>query len=209
MWTDNKRFCELCGEQNWMHVYDGKTRTWRPAKSRYEFEMHMREQAERLLKKWQKWNDGDVYGYRTETSSVPYKRLYPDGHMEDEVSWDDGEDSCWGFVTDKANDIDFPRRDGWEVFDATGRFVGDKYDIPEFVVTCLRASDRKRVYLHRYSKTAGVDHAMDKEWSEYIDNAMTFSSWWLVQNVAQYVIPKDEYDARKNCVEVDSIKEAP
>lgn len=209
MWTDKKRFCELCGEQNWMHVYDKKAGEWRPAKDRDEFVEYLRGEARSLLDEWQKWNDGNVYGYRTETSSVPYKRLYPDGHTEDEVAWDDGEDSCWGFITDKANDIDFPRGNGWEVFDATGQFVGDVYGIPEFVVTCLRASDGKRVYLHRFAKTAGVDHAMSKEWCENIDNALMFSSWWQVQSVAQDVIPKDEYDARKNCVEVDSIKEAP
>lgn len=206
LWTDKKRFCEFCGEQNWMHVYDDNTRTWRPAKSRYEFELYLRGRAEIMLKEWQNWNDGEVYCYRTETSSVPYKRLYPDGHTEDEVDWDDGEDSCWGFITDKANDIDFPRGDGWEVFDATGRFAGDEYDIPEFVVTCLTAKDGKRVYLHRFAKTAGIDHAMSKEWCENIDNALTFSSWVQVQHVAQYVIPKDEYDAWKNCVEKDSIK---
>lgn len=206
MWTDKERFCKFCGEQTWMHVYDKESRSWRPAKDRDEFVEYLRGEARSLLDEWQKWNDGKVYGYRTETSSIPYKRLYPDGHTEDEVGWDDGEDSCWGFITDKADDISFPRSDGWEVFDATGQFVGDEYDIPEFVVTCLRASDGKRVYLHRFAKTAGVDHAMNKEWCENIDNALTFSSWGQVQHVAQYVIPKDEYDAWKNCVEKDSVK---
>jgi hypothetical protein len=207
LWTDKKRFCKLCGEQNWMHVYDKESRSWRPAKGRYEFELYLRGQAESMLKEWQKWNDGEVYGYRTEESYIPYKRLYPDGHTEDEVDWEDGEDSCWGFITDKANDIDFPRGDGWEVFDATGQFVGDEYDVPEFVVTSLRASDGKRTYLHRYTKVAGVDHAMNKEWCENIDNAMTFSSWWQVQHVAQDVIPENEYDVYKNCVEKDKLKE--
>ena len=201
LWTDKERFCELCGEQNWMHVYDKESRAWRPAKDRDEFVEYLRGEAVSLLNEWQKWNDGEVYGYRTETSSVPYKRLYPDGHTEDEVVWDDGDDSCWGFITDKANDIDFPRGDGWEVFDATGQFTGDVYGVPEFVVTRLTAKDGKRIYLHRFAKVAGVDHAMSKEWCENIDNAMTFSSWWQVQSVAQDVIPKDEYDAYKNCVE--------
>lgn len=206
MWTDKKRFCDLCGDQNWMHVYDKKAGEWRPAKDRDEFVEYLRGEAKSLLNEWQKWNDGDVYGYRTETSSVPYKRLYPDGHAEDEVDWDDGGDSCWGFIADKANDIDFPRGDGWEVFDATGQFVGDEYDIPEFVVTCLRARDGKRVYLRHFAKSAGVDHAMNKEWCENVNNALTFNSWWQVQSVAQDVISKDEYDAYKNCVEKDSVK---
>ena len=203
LWTDKKRFCELCGEQNWLHVYDKESRSWRPAKDRDEFESYLHKEAENLLGVWQKWIDGDVYGYRTETSYVPYKRFYPDGHTEDEVDWEDGEDSCRGFITGKANDIDFPRGDGWEVFDATGQFAGDEYDIPEFVVTRV-AMNGTKVFLMSYTKDAmaGVRHA----WSASLEDAITFSSWWQVQRVAQDVILKDEYDAHKNCVEKDSVK---
>lgn len=201
MWTNKRRFCEFCGEKNWMHVCEnGK---WRPAKDRDEFEGYLRKEAEALLGEWQKWNDGEVYGYRTETSCVPYKRLYPDGHTEDEVDWEDGEDSCWGFITDKATDIDFPRGDGWEVFDATGNFVGDEYDIPEFVVTKVRP-DGDRVYLCAYTKTK--DGTISCEWSPMADKAIRFASWWRVQSVAQDVIPKDKYSCYDNCVEKDKLK---
>lgn len=206
MWTNKKRFCELCGEQNWMHVYDGKTRTWRPAKDRDEFKAYLRGEAEKLLDEWQMWNDGEVYGYRTETSCVPYKRLYPDGHTEDEVAWDDGDDSCWGYITDKATDIDFPRGDGWEVFDASGRFVGDEYDIPEFVVTRV-SPDGIRYFLTQYTKDKDGVH--DVAWSTWAGNALTFSSWYQVQSVAQDAIDKDKYDAYRNCVEKDKLKETP
>lgn len=204
MWTNKKRFCELCGEQNWMHVYDGKTRTWRPAKDRNEFVEYLREQAKSLLEEWQKWTDGEVYGYRTEMSCVPYKRLYPDGHTEDAVAWKDGDDSCWGYIVDKPGDIDFPRGDGWEVFDATGRFVGDEYEIPEFVVT-MTLPDGTRCYLVQYTK--GKDGVLDVLWTHQLDNATTFTSWYQVQSVAQDVIAKDKYDAYKNCVEKDKLKE--
>jgi len=203
LWTNKKRFCELCGEENWMRVFDEKSKTWRPAKDRDEFEAYLRGQAEGLLEEWQKWNDGEVYGYRTEESSVPYKRLYPDGRTEDEVSWEDGEDSCWGFIVDKPGDIDFPRGDGWEVFDASGDFVGDEYEIPEFVV--MRVSpDGIKYYLSQYTKDK--DGVRDVAWTAGLDDAMTFNSWWKAQSVAQDVIDKDKYDARKNCVEKDSLK---
>lgn len=202
MWTNKKRFCQLCGERNWLHVLDnGK---WRPAKDRDEFESYLRGQAENLLGEWQKWHDGEVYGYRTEESFVPYKRLYPDGHTEDEVDWEDGESSCWGFITDKATDIDFPRGDGWEVFDATGQFVGDEYDIPEFVVTQV-SPDGIRYFLAQYTKDK--DGMRDVAWSILPGDALTFSSWWKVQGVAQDVIDKGKYDAYKNCVEIDKIGE--
>lgn len=202
MWTDKKRFCELCGERNWMHVYDYKTMTWRPAKSRDEFAGYLRGEAKILLEEWQRWYDGEVYGYRTETSYVPYKKLYPDGTQENAVAWEDGEDSCGGFATDKADDIDFPRGDGWEVFDATGRFVGCEYGIPEFVVT-KAAPDGARYYLLSYTKDGanGVRHA----WTSSPEEALRFPSWSKVQSAAQDVIEKDRYDARRNCVEVDSI----
>lgn len=201
LWTNKKRFCELCGEKNWMHVLDnGK---WRPAKNRDEFEKYLRGQAESLLAEWQKWNDGEVYGFRTEESCVPYRRLYPDGHTEDEVDWEDGDDSCWGFIVDKPGDIDFPRGDGWEVFDASGDFVGDEYDIPEFVVTRV-SPDGIRYYLTGYAKNEkGYEAAC---WGINKIDAVTFSSWWQVQSVAQDVVDKGEYDARRNCVEKDSVK---
>lgn len=204
MWTNKKRFCEFCGEQNWMHVYDKESRSWRPAKTRDEFVEYLRGEAKILLDEWQMWNDGEVYGYRTETSCVPYKRLYPDGHTEDEVSWEDGEDSCWGFVTDKANDIDFPRGDGWEVFDATGQFVGDEYGIPEFVVTRMAPNGVTRLYLTEYKEDK--DSVYDTAWMADKNAAITFSSWWEVQHVAQQAIDKKYYDAYKNCVEKDSVK---
>ena len=204
MWTDKKRFCEFCGEQNWMHVYDKESRSWRPAKTRDEFVEYLRGEAKILLDEWQMWNDGEVYGYRTETSCVPYKRLYPDGHTEDEVSWEDGEDSCWGFVTDKADDIEFPRGDGWEVFDATGQFVGDEYGIPEFVVTRMAPDGVTRLYLTEYKEDK--DSVYDTAWMADKNAAITFSSWWKAQHVAQQAIDKKYYDAYKNCVEKDSVK---
>ena len=204
LWTNKKRFCQLCGEQNWMRVYDRKLRAWRPAKDRDEFESYLRSEAESLLEEWQKWNDGEVYGYRTEESRIPYKRLYPDGHTEDEVDWEDG-DSCWGFIVDKPDDIDFPRGDGWEVFDATGQFVGDEYDIPEFVVVRNSHETRGREFLCHYSRTKTGETCA--AWSTAKEDAMKFSSWWEVQSVAQAVLQKDEYDGYRNCVEIDKIGE--
>jgi hypothetical protein len=201
VWTNKERFCQYCGERNWMHVYDRELETWRPAKDRDEFVQYLRGEAEVLLEKWQNWNDGQVYGYRTEVSYVP---LYPDDTQEDAVDWEDGEDSCWGFITEKATDIDFPRGDGWEVFDASGRFVGDEYDIPEFVVT-QPLPDGSRCYLAQYMKDK--DGVRDMTWTASLDAAMTFSSWSKVQSVAQDVIEKIMYDVEKNCVEKDKLKE--
>ena len=42
-----------------------------------------------------------------------------------------------------------------------------------------------------------------------IEEAKTFSSWHEVQSAARDVIKDGEYDARKNCVEKDSVKDMP
>lgn len=135
LWTDRERWESLCGD--WMEVYDESEKKRRPAKDWDEFVGFARSIAKSELEILQKCWDGEVFGYRTETSYVPYKRLYEDGSTEDEVDWEDGDDSCWGYVVDKVDDIDFPRGDGWEVFDATGRFVGDEYDIPEAEIDAI------------------------------------------------------------------------
>lgn len=89
------------------------------------------------------------------------------------------------------------------MFDASGDFVGKEYSIPEFVV--MRVSpDGIRYYLSQYMKDKDGVHNV--AWTARPDDAMTFSSWYQVQSVAQDVVDKDKYDAYKNCVEKDSVK---
>lgn len=82
-------------------------------------------------------------------------------------------------------------------------------------MTCIRADDGKRVYLHRYAKTAGIAGSMVQEWTENKDNALKFESFYECQCAAKDTIGKDAvtvremYDPNSNCVEIDSIKEAP
>ena len=205
MWTNKKQFVRLCGEDSWMKVYDKEKDAWRPA-TKEEFTARLWNEAKAQLAEWQLWNDGYVFGYRTEISYVPYMRLYDDGHTEEEVDWKDGDESCWGFITDKADDIDFPRGEGWEVFDDTGLFVGDEYGIPEFVVTQVNP-DGDRFYLADYSKEKGEKVASHAIWVKTKKDAKIFPSWWLVQSAAQDVIDKDRYSAYENCVEIDKIKD--
>lgn len=127
MWTTKERFCKLVGEDKWMHIYDVERGEWKPAKTREEFLQYMRGEAKYLLDMWQKWNDGEIYGYKVAVSYVPYKRLYPDGHTEDEVKWK--EDKTFGYIINNINEIPFPRSEEWEVFDESEDFVGKEYDI--------------------------------------------------------------------------------
>jgi hypothetical protein len=128
MWTDRERFEKLCN--TWMTMYDADVHKWRQAKDFEEFKAYLRKQAEAELKVFQMWNDGYVYGYRTEVPE-PYTKTYSDGTVVKGVDWSDGDDSCWGFITDKVGDINLPVNGNCRIFDASGDFVGDEYEIPE------------------------------------------------------------------------------
>jgi hypothetical protein len=128
MWTDRKRFEMLCN--TWMTMYDADIHKHRQAKDFEEFKAYLYKQAEAELRVFQMWNDGYVYGYRTEVP-MPYTKTYKDGTAFTGVDWEDTCDSCWGFITDTVQDIDLPVDGYCKIFDASGDFVGDEYEIPE------------------------------------------------------------------------------
>lgn len=132
MWTDKERFEKMCCKDGWMTVYDEETKTRRPAKDEAEFRKYLWEIAKGELELFQKYLDGECFGYSEETR-VPFKKVYPDGHEVEDCDWDDGE-SCWGFYVDSIDDIDFSKDEDMDVFDATGHFVGDEWTIPELVI---------------------------------------------------------------------------
>jgi len=132
MWTDKERFERMCCKDGWMTVYDEATKTRRPAKDEAEFRKYLWEIAKGELELFQKYLDGECFGYREETR-IPFKKVYPDGREVDDCDWDDG-DSCWGSYVDSIDDIDFSKDEDTDVFDATGRFVGDEWTIPELVI---------------------------------------------------------------------------
>lgn len=79
MWTDKKRFEEMCCKNGWMTVPDeNNPETRRPAKDFSEFKEYLRKIAKRELNTLQKAMDGDVWGY-CEKHRKPFKRVYPDG----------------------------------------------------------------------------------------------------------------------------------
>lgn len=205
MWTDKERYERICCTDGWMKVYDKEAKKYRPAKDMEEFVDYLQEIADRELKTFQKYLDGECYGFKTETK-IGFHKKFDDGREIDGTEWEDGEDSCWGFYVDDVGEIEFPRGDGWEVFadDDCSRFVGDEYEIPEFVVVNDRIDGQNIFYLSETHKDSGGN--VVPTWTTNLDDALTFSSWWRVQSAAQDVVPKGEYDARKNCVEKDELK---
>jgi hypothetical protein len=207
MWTDKARFEKICCKDGWMTLPDGDSGR-RPAKDFDEFREYLRGMAEGELGELQKAIDGEVYGYRTEEREE-YKKVYPDGREEDEVEYVDGDDSCWGFFQDGSGyfNLDAPKSYGDDVewFSEDESVVGEKYQIPEFVVTQV-PPDGIRRFLIQYMKDKDGVH--DAVWSTWSGHALTFSAWSEVQAVAQAVIDKGKYDAYRNCVEKDKLKEA-
>lgn len=125
LYTNKELFENLMGEGTWKNSVNGKP-----------FMDWLREQAQLEIKEMNLAESGNVYWYETE-KRVDFKRVYQDGHEVEDHEWEDGEDSCGGFLTDKIDEIDFPRDPNVPVFavgDGATHLVGDEYTIPEFIV---------------------------------------------------------------------------
>lgn len=169
LWTDKERYERMNGP--WMEVYDEETKTRRPAKDEAEFRKYLWEIAKGELELFQKYLDGECFGYREETR-IPFKKVYPDGREVDDCDWDDG-DSCWGFYVDSIDDIDFSKDEDTDVFDATGHFVGDEWTIPELVI---RSPISGLYLMTEGSKTT------DSEWTADLSKAKVFHHWHCAYN---------------------------
>ena len=162
---------------------------------------YLRSVAENELELFQKYMDGECYWYETE-ERVDYTKTYADGRVVQCHEYKDGEDSCGGFYIDKVDDIGFPRGDDWVVAaDSDCRFfVGDEYDIPEWVVKKV-THEKFPVYL----QSVGEKYD-DDVWTEDIEKAMTMWSHGGAQCMAQKALQPEEYDYKKSIVEKDAEK---
>ena len=174
LWTDRKRFEEMCGP--WMELYDEEAKSRRKAKDEAEFREYLWKIAKGELELLQKYIDGECFGYREETR-IPFKKVYPDGHEVDDCDWDDG-DSCWGFYVDSIDDIDFPKDEDVDVFDDTGNFVGDTWTIPELVVI----HPDTKLYLMTENGDFVDGHKVPVTWTQDLSKAKVFRHWNCAYN---------------------------
>ena len=212
LYTYRELWERMMGEGSWMTVRanpgSDEDRSRRPA-TEGEFEKEVERIAGYLVDELNLAEEGSVYGYTTH-KRVHYRRVYDDGTEQDCWDVEDGDDSCWGFLTDKLDDIDFPRELPVYV-DPHGdcrRFIGEEYSIPEFVVTKVYRDTGRRAFLKGYadwSDGSAWSSEWSSEWSFDLGDALFFPSWWKVQQVAQKVIPEGEYDVKANCVEKDKL----
>ena len=148
LWTDKERFEAMCGP--WMELYDEETKTRRKAKDEAEFRQYLWELAKGELELFQKYLDGECFGWREEIRK-PFKKVWPDGTEEDCCDWEDG-DSCGGYYVDSIDDIEFSKDEDVDVFDDTGHFVDDEWTIPELVIV----HPETKLYLaSEFEKSAG------------------------------------------------------
>lgn len=164
LWTDKERFEKMCGP--WMEIYDEETKSRRQAKDEAEFRKYLWEIAKGELETFQKYLDGECFGWREETR-VPFRKVYPDGREVEDCDWEDG-DSCWGYYVDSFDDIDFPRDEDVDVFDATGRFVGDEWTVPELIV--------RNPISGQYLLDDGTTES-PATWTDDLSKAKVFRSW--------------------------------
>ena len=117
-----------------------------------------------------------TFGYREEIRK-PFKKVYPDGTEEDDCDWEDG-DSCWGYYVDSIDDIEFSKDEDVDVFDDTGRFVGDEWTIPELVIV----HPETKQYLRAESSRLGGNLTAPAIWTKELSEAMVFHHWNCAYN---------------------------
>ena len=127
MWTDRERFEKMCGP--WMEVYDKETKSRRPARDETEFRKYLWELAKDELELFQKYLDGECFGW-TEQTRIPFKKIYQDGREVDGCEWKNG-NGCGGYYVKSIDDFEFPKGCNVDVFDETGCFVGDEWTVNE------------------------------------------------------------------------------
>lgn len=176
MWTDKERFEKLCCKDGWMTIYDEETESRRPAKDEAEFRQYLWEIAKDELKLFQKYLDGECFRYREEIRE-PFKKVYPDGTEEDACDWID-DDSCGGFYADSIDDIDFSKDEDIDVFDDTGRFVGDEWTIPELVIQHPETG----FYLLNETWKQGDGSPVPAVWTRDLEKAKVYRHWNCAYN---------------------------
>lgn len=112
LWTDKEHWERMCGKDSWEKVKDD--------------EDELREQAKLEVDELNLDECGMWFGWHHE-KKVRWTKNYEDGNVVQGCDWD-VVDSCGGYLTDKVDDIDFPRK-GIPVFaeDETC-FVGEEHD---------------------------------------------------------------------------------
>ena len=179
MWTDKARFERMCCKDGWMTVYDEEMKTRRPAKDEAEFRKYLWEIAKDELELFQKYLDGECFGYREETR-VPFKRVYPDGREVEDCDWEDG-DSCWGYYVDSIDDIEFSKDEDVDVFDNTGHFVGDEWTMPELVI--VHPGSTVRLYLMEEADENPPEGARSVAlWTQDLSKAKVYHHWNCAYN---------------------------
>ena len=99
VYTNKDIYEKCCGP--WMQINGN-------AVDEEAFRDHLYKMAACLVDELNMALDGSCYGYTTH-KRIPYTKTYADGRTVEGFDIEDGRDSCWGFLTDDVNDIDFPR----------------------------------------------------------------------------------------------------
>lgn len=213
MYTYKEKYESMCGEGTWMMI-----RKWsedrehklienRPAKDWDEWYDYVESEASALVDTLNLSLEGSCYGYTTH-KRVHYTKTYDDGTTVDCWEVEDGDDSCWGYLTDKVEDIDFPK--DLPVFADKGChwLQGKEYEIPEWVIVDQPEGENRPAYLQSYKCKAPSGELERTDWVYDFRSAQVFRSWWQAQSVAQTVIGKDRYDHKRNLLDLDELEKA-
>lgn len=181
------------GDQ-WMMVYDKDKNVRRKAESFDEYKEYLRGIAEAEVKEMNLAERGDVYGWvyerarnlLVETTDVDTGEKTSTRRREYE-----GDGGCWGTLTDKLDDLDFPP--GVPVYLDGDVGLDDEYEEPSYIIM----HDDKYLVMRDYSMG----------WSDAMDGVVVRHSWWDAQALAQDFVPKEAYNAYSNIIKLTEEQE--
>ena len=206
LYTYKELWERMMGKDTWMkvRVHPESDDDWsrRPA-TQEEFEEEVERVAGYLVDELNLAEQGSVYGYTTH-KRVHYTRIDDDGTKTDCWEVEDGDDSCWGFLTDKVADIDFPRDLPVYVGSDCQWFEGDEYEVREYLVT-MRDENGVRAFLKDY-KADKDGKCLSAEWRYDKSEARKYISRWQAMAVATAVTPDGEHGEKASCVEIDDVE---
>lgn len=147
LYVTKKRFIEHQGKERWMKVpTDGKDwgKPWRPARDIDEFmRLTLQPIAEWNVEELNLIEEGQLYRYDVQECDPWTKTHDATGEVEQGCDWVDTADGCGGYLTEHADDIEFPRDvditvyydDDCFLYSDDDRDLGAyEYTIPEFIV---------------------------------------------------------------------------
>lgn len=215
LYITKERFIRFQTEERWMHVPTdpGWGEPWRKAHSMAEFKnLTLRTIAQQEVDELNLIADGQCYRFDVEEAETWTKTYDSDGRIEQGCDWVNTAEGGGGYLTEHADDIEFPRDPDTPVYFAddvcllsdTGRGLESyEYTIPEHIIQRPVKGEQDR-----YQYYCGCCGRVDGSaiWSADREAAKVFKTWCDANYAAKTalrtdepysIVEKDNWDVKK------------